>query len=149
MTRVLVCRVGCKPEVTDLEGDRTRGHYDGLRKVVGGMLTCVGLDDGVDVWCHDEGILLGLPLNRRIPTIAPEVPEGFEIIPLGDIEEMAEPGQPGEWRIHGDFVMARCSKSGNMTAVTEDDIAKYMKEFEEEDPVTEMVMAGMKALLDS
>ena len=124
--RVLVCRVGAAPVVEELAATN-EGHYlDAMQGIVGGLVTAVSLEGGVDLWCNDEGIVRGLPLNRVIPTVAPKIPPGFEdaaIIMLGD--DLARPGEPGEWRIYGDFFLARSTPDGEIAPVTDGDIARY------------------------
>jgi hypothetical protein len=93
---------------------------------VGGTVTCVRLDDGVDLWCNDDALFLGLALNRRIPAVAPELPPGFEdaeVLWLG--EGLARPGEPGEWRIHGDFLLARSDARGNLADLTDADVERW------------------------
>jgi hypothetical protein len=124
--RVLVCRVGAAPVVEELTASKDGHHLAAMQRVVGGLVTSIPLGDGVDLWCNDEGLLRGLPLNRVIPTIAPALPPGFEdafIIRLGD--DLAMPGEPGEWRIYGDFFLARADEDGRLMGVTDADIARY------------------------
>jgi hypothetical protein len=42
---------------------------------------------------------------------------------LGD--DLARPGERGDWRIYGDFFLARSTPDGEIASVTDDDIAKY------------------------
>jgi hypothetical protein len=124
--RVLVCRVGQAPVVEELTAGEEGHHLDAMQAIVGGLVTVISLEQGIDLWCNDEGILRGFPLNRVIPTVAPKLPPGFEnafLIMRGD--DLAHPGEPGEWRIYGDFFLARSTPDGEIASVTDDDIAKY------------------------
>jgi len=126
--RVLVCRVGAAPVVEELTASNDGDYLAAMQRVVGGLVTSIPLGDGVDLWCNEEGLLRGLPLNRVIPTIAPALPPGFEdafVIWLGD--DLARPGEPGEWRIYGDFFLARSTPSGGLKSVSDADIASYQK----------------------
>lgn len=122
--RVLVCRVGQAPVVEAIH--QTNASYlDALQSIVGGYVTAVALEDGVDLWCNDDAHALGLELNRVIPTVAPPVPAGFEDafrIEMGD--DLAEPGELAEWRIYGDCLIAR-SEDGELQSLTDEDIARY------------------------
>lgn len=43
------------------------GSLESLQKIVGGIIEAVySYDDPIALLCHDEGKLIGLPLNRRI-----------------------------------------------------------------------------------
>jgi hypothetical protein len=44
-------------------GDTHNGQYDSIRDAVGGILQCVVLGNGLFMWLHDEGKLIGLPVN--------------------------------------------------------------------------------------
>ena len=124
--RVLVCRAGAAPIVERLVANDAGQFLDAMQAVVGGLVTVISLEDGVDLWCNDEGRLRGLPLNLVIPTTAPALPLGFEdafVIRLGD--DLAPPAEPGEWRIYGDCFLARTTRDGQLADVTDDDIARY------------------------
>jgi hypothetical protein len=126
--RVLVCRVGAAPVVEVLASNEQGQHIDAMQALVGGFVTVISLEDGVELWCNDDAILLGLPLNRVISAIAPPIPSGFEnavIIRLGN--DLALPGEPGEWRIYGDFFLARSTTDGQLADVTDADVAQYLQ----------------------
>lgn len=128
--RVLVCQVGLAPEIQFLKADRSGSCLKAMQDIVGGLITSIELEQGIDLWCNDEGELLELPLNRVIPTIAPPLPEGFEnctIIRLG--VDLAEPGQAAEWRIRGTFFLARCNEDGETVGLTDADVTRYMALF--------------------
>jgi len=122
--RVLVCRVGAAPVVEALVQDEPGSHLAAMQAIVGGLVTVIGLEDGLDLWCNDERA--SLPLNRVIPARAPAIPAGFEdaeIIVLAD--DLARPGELGEWRIHGDFFLARVTDEGEVAGVSDEAIARY------------------------
>lgn len=140
--RVIVLRVDketgiAQPPVVetlavDPDGD---GHLAAMQKIVGGLVECVGGFDGrgTDLWCNEEGLLLDLPFNRVIPAPAtPEPPSGvFDFVIYGDSEDgrLARPGEPGEWRIRGDFFISRVTPDGELASVTDDDVAHYLDLF--------------------
>ncbi len=122
-TMVLVCRCGAVPERDAIP---RKDGLDAMQAIVGGLVTCVSLDDGVDVWCNDEALCLGMPLNRRIPAAARQCPPGWEDVPVIHASEgLADYGEAGEWRIHGDFFMSRTDDAGELAPLTEEDVAKY------------------------
>jgi len=122
--RVLVCRVGAAPVAEALVPDERGNYLAAMQSIVGGLVTVIGLEDGLDLWCNDQGAKL--PLNRVIPARAPAIPAGFEdaaIIMLAD--DLARPGEMGEWRIRGDFFLARATDDGDAADVSDEDIARY------------------------
>lgn len=44
-------------------GETGDEQYESIRDTVGGILQCVPLGNGLFMWCHDEGKLIGLPVN--------------------------------------------------------------------------------------
>lgn len=141
---VLHCQVGRRPRVIELTGGLPQ-----MQAMVGGLVDCVELDSGLDVWFNDEGLLLGLPLNRSFPTIVKAPPPGpwdFVSI-LGDDDDRLKPGEVGEWRIHGDLFIARNDGRGNLTALTNDDIVMLTIILADEDPVAAAAMDAMRSLL--
>lgn len=58
MITVIGKRVGARPEVIELEN-----KYEAIRDYIGGIITAVGITEQVAMYCHDEGLLEGLPLN--------------------------------------------------------------------------------------
>lgn len=124
--RALLVPVGGAPREAVLPADPDGGHLEALQAAVGGTVDCVRLPDGFDLWCNDDAEWLGLPLNRRVPGVAPEVPPGFEDLePLVLVERLCRPGEAGEWRIHGDFVLARHDGRGGMADLTDRDVERW------------------------
>lgn len=131
MIRVIVCRVGRLPVLEVLVPDRS-GHLSAMQAIVGGCVSVVTLDDGLDCWFNDDGG--DLPLNRCFPTTGRSIPPGFEDAFVIDMTDggRPDPGEPAEWRICGDFFLAR-SNDGETTSVTDEDFARYLKRFDDED----------------
>lgn len=121
MTRVIVCRVGRLPVMEELAQDERGGHLSAMQRIVGGLVDCVALPDGCDLWCNDEGRLLELPLNRMIDV-----------------------GSHGV-KIHGDFIIARVSRNGDTTSATDEDFRRYLELFEREDTMAAQWMAHSDA----
>lgn len=117
---VLVSEVGRRPHVREM----TRGLEE-MQYLVGGYVDRVEVAPGVDCWFNDEGLLLGLPLNRRIPAY----------------------DQPGEWRIHGDLFLARHDGRGNTVSLTLDDIRRWRPLLSAEDPAAATEMDLMRMVL--
>lgn len=132
--RILVFRVGQAPIPDWLRPDDKGGHLDAMQKLVGGFVECTTLDDGIDCWSNEDGIALGLLPNRTFPTTGRGVPAGFEGAFVIDATDGGRPdlGAPAEWRILGDFFLAR-SHDGELADLTEEDIARYTKRFADED----------------
>ena len=142
--RVLVCRVGKRPVVEELVQLRDGGNLKSMQAIVGGLLTCVDLGDGLDLWCNDDSLALGHPLNRVIPALAPIPPPGFDLIYMGEPETFARPGELGEWRIHGDFFIARQDGDGGVASVTDVDVSEWCRVFSDEDPDAAEVMMALR-----
>lgn len=121
MTRVIVCRVGRLPVMEELERDPRGGHLSAMQKIVGGLIDCVSIEEGVDLWCNDEFAVLGLPFNRAID------------FALSRVE------------ICGDFLIARVDEEGDVVSATEDDFARYLELFDEEDVVAAQAMNEIRA----
>lgn len=149
--KVIVCRVGRAAVVEELQPnpDLNGGHLCAMQKIVGGLIQCVTLDDGIDLWCNEEGMLLELPLNRcfaAAPRGEPGIPVDFVIYASDDL---ARPHEPGEWRIQGDFFLCRSNRHGELAPPTDADIAKYTRLFESEDIAAAKRMNDMRAKLVS
>jgi hypothetical protein len=110
-----------EPCVEYLSADAKGSYLAAMQQIVGGVLECIGLGDGLDIWCNDEALCLGLSLNREIPAFAPSVPPGFQVMPMS--EGLARPGELGVFRIHGNFFFARADDEGDVTSVSDEDIA--------------------------
>ena len=62
MIKILVCKAGQKAEVQEMEHSLAN-----MQKLVGGLIECIRIAPGVDLWCNEEGKINGLPLNLRSP----------------------------------------------------------------------------------
>jgi hypothetical protein len=100
-----------------------------MKELVGGWLECIRLDppqhdeDGLDCWLNESGMIDGLPLNWVIPAAPRIAPPGFENAVVIKVDpELADYGQPGEWRLHGDFFFARNDGEGEIASVTDADV---------------------------
>lgn len=99
---VVMVEPGERPRVTTLKND-----LDALQKAVSigadyqGLIELIGLEDGVDLLCNEEGKLLGLELNRSI---------GHDVIA-------------------GVFYVVGADGHGNLTSLSEAQQKKYIKMF--------------------
>ncbi len=66
--RVLVCRVEQEPVAEEVAPG-----FESLQKIVGGYLEYICIEEGIDLWCNEEGRILNLPLNRRFAARTPGV----------------------------------------------------------------------------
>jgi hypothetical protein len=120
--RVLVCRVGHEPRLEDAATDLAS-----LQALVGGYLECVGLGDGVDLWCNESGRIDGLPFNREVPGRSPWVPEeDWDLIIRVD-DDLAPPGAMGVHLVHGDFFLATASEDGELASLGDVEAAHYLE----------------------
>ena len=61
------------PKIVDFEMGES---YNLIQSTVGGHFDCISINSlGADVWIHDEGKLIGLPVNFKVG-----VNEGFDDI---------------------------------------------------------------------
>lgn len=97
--RVMHVRVGEAPKIV-----RIAHSVEEMQRLVGGLLDCVALSDGVDIWCNDEALLVSEPKANRF---------------------VEETGQ----EIFGDFFLARRNEEGETLSLTDSDISKYAQIF--------------------
>lgn len=154
--RIIVCRVGRLPVAEVIAADERGSFLSEMQRIVGGYVDRVALDDGLDCWFHDEGLLLGLPLNRIIPC-APRPPSpllealgGTDVVIYhgGPPESFAKPGEPGEWRIYGDMFLSRIDddEEGDLASVTDDDVARYVAMWDREDVAAAKHMNDLRTI---
>ena len=99
---VVMVEPGERPKVTTLKND-----LDALQKAVSigadyqGLIELIGLEDGVDLLCNEEGKLIGLELNRSI---------GHDVIA-------------------GVFYVVGADRCGNLTSLSEAQQKKYIEMF--------------------
>lgn len=60
MTKALLIKTDGQHRAVELPDERS---YEILRDLIGGTLDCVRNDKGVVGYLHDEGLLIGLPIN--------------------------------------------------------------------------------------
>lgn len=64
MRSALVIKTDGKIHGIDL-GTDSEEEYQALSKAIGGLIQSVPLaDSGMQLWCHEEGKLIGLPYNK-------------------------------------------------------------------------------------
>jgi hypothetical protein len=84
---------------------------DVLRDVIGGRFDCISLPEmGIDIWVHDEGLLLGLDRNR-----------------FAEILWETEHEESGTAYIVGPIVLTGLpDEEGNVTSISEEFIEKVI-----------------------
>lgn len=127
--RVLVCRVGRLPVV------ETIADFAAAQEIVGGYVKHIELDDGVDLWCNEDAIGLELPLNRVFAAAPRPAPMLFgEPAPIIYADPgLAQPGEPGEWRILGNFFLSRSDDEGDIADLDDASVKLYTALFDFED----------------
>lgn len=124
MINAIVVRVGETPVVKEIET-----NYETMRDLVGGMVQCVRLYDDVVMWCNEEG-LYRCEFNRNVPDRAKNN-EWAELLGIVEVRPagLAEPGEMGHHRVHGDFFLTRMDEDGEMVSVNAGDVDKYFSIF--------------------
>lgn len=118
--RVLLCQVGQNPVSHEMETDMHE-----LQKMVGGYVERARLEPNVYLWRNEEGLLQKLPLNVLIPAVAPRLHYFAPDFIFYLDKDLASPGEPGVYHIHGDFLIAREDADGEFTSLTDQDIQRY------------------------
>lgn len=85
--------------VTQIEVDHS---LESMQRLVGGFIECIQLQDGIDLWCNEEGQLLDLPLIQDLVS--------------GRV-------------IAGDYFFARHDSEGNTISLTDEDCALILSKF--------------------
>ncbi len=113
-----------------------------MQAIVGGLIECVPLcEPGLELWCNEEGMYNGLPLNRTFRAEPQRPPPGFEdAIIIKSDPDLADYGQPGVWRILGDFFLSRTDEEGALAPATDADMTWAMERFDGEDIEAAKVM---------
>ncbi len=123
--RVVVCGVGKMPRVEFI-----MPGLEPLQEIIGGYVECVALNEGIDLWCDEEGMLKALPFNREIKQRAKELrfrPD-FVVEARGPNDpEFAKPGEMGVHRIHGTFLFARTDTDGSLVGLVDEDLTTITK----------------------
>ena len=79
MTRVILYRVGVKPQVISILQDADGSHPAALQQTLGGPVSYVPLHGGIQFCCNRGGLLFGLALARRALALSLAEPSRFEI----------------------------------------------------------------------
>ena len=124
MIRVILYRLGVKPQVISVSPDGDGNHLTALQQTLGGPVACVPLHDGIQLCCNRGGLLFGLALARRALALSLAEPSRFEVRLRFENSEL-DLG-PKEWPANGDFLLARVGAGGELVDLTEDDIRLWM-----------------------
>lgn len=99
--RIIVCETGKKPTVAALEHS-----LENMQKFVGGLLECVSLAPGIDLWCNEEGRVHGFPPNRIVKA------------DFGHVD------------ICGDFFIAASDEEGETKGLTDKEALYWLRQME-------------------
>jgi hypothetical protein len=122
--RVILYRVGGKPEVISVSPDADGRHLTALQQLLGGPVACIPWHDSIQLYCNRGGLLFGLALARRALVLSLAQPSLFEI--KLHFQNSERDLGPKEWPANGDFLLARVDASGELVDLTEDDIRLWM-----------------------
>ena len=103
--RILIVDPGSEPYPAEI-GD----SLEAMQSVVGGLIDAVyPFEERIALICNDEGCLLNLPTNR--PLVNPETGEIYDVV-------------------QGTFFLCGAPESSeHFTSLTEEELAKFSKEF--------------------
>ncbi len=122
--KCIVCCIGKSAEIRELSEPWLLA-----KEVMGGsaMIQIIKLDDGVEVYCDEDGIMKGLQFNRALLAHAKGIdPTKVDFI-VKMSEHAADPGELGIHRIRGNFVLTRNNPStGKPKSLTGDELAFYL-----------------------
>ncbi len=97
--RIVAIRVAQHPCIAEMDTG-----LSAMQEFVGGLITCVSLGRGIDLWANDEGLYTCAP-NRYVTAY-----NGFQ--------------QP----IHGNMFIARSNVEGETVGLTEEQAQKWLRE---------------------
>ena len=97
--------------------------YQTLSDAVGGMIECVGLKDA-DVWCNENGIAEGLPLNMIASAIYSDAFNSSNAI-LGNV-----------------IITGSCDDEGETLGLTDEQVA-YWLDYDKKVIPTAYLLSGM------
>lgn len=120
---ILMCRVGQQPEMDFLKPDSKGSYLEAMQQIVGGDVRLLQLEHNVALYFKENGE--DLPLNRILPGVGPPR-EDFNFVVDRTAGRGARPGEPGEWRLHGDLFVSR-TRNGRPVHLTSADLSKYQK----------------------
>ena len=98
MPRIIVCKPGQEPEIVKTDLDLKT-----MQEIVAGMIQCVPMGAGVDLFMNEEGRMRHLPFNRNVP------------------DRMGQ-----EWDILGNLFLASCDANGNTIGLTDEQIEEWL-----------------------
>lgn len=124
MSRVILCRVGKRPHVTQLSADPDGRRVAALEEALGGPVACLALDNGIQLWGSRDGLVFGLALTRRVLAMSLVEPGRVEITLQFEGSDLGF--AVGEWPANGDFLVARSTADGGVADLTESDIRQWM-----------------------
>ena len=94
--KIITKKVGYAEEVREIE----TLELEDMQKMVGGLIECFHVGNGVDMWLNDEGKLLSLPVNIAIGSAEREILD----------------------TIHGDVFFASGNDEGETIGLTDEQI---------------------------
>jgi hypothetical protein len=123
MIRVILCKVGEKPRVVELDADPV-GYMRTLEELLGTPIACLGLQDGIQLCCDRDALIFGLALARRALEMSLTEPAQREIRLRfdGSASDLA----PDQWPVSADFILARVVDFGELVDMTEADLKHWV-----------------------
>lgn len=103
--KIIFKKVGCPTEVREFD----KLELADMQNMVGGLIECFHVGNGVDMWLNDEGKLLPLPINLAIGSQDKEILD----------------------TIHGDVFFASGNGEGDTVGLSEEQINWVNKQFDE------------------
>ena len=62
--KIVVSEPGKAPEIKEIDSD-----LSSMQEVVGGYVECISVNNNIDIWVNEEGLLMDLPFNRYIGSV--------------------------------------------------------------------------------
>ena len=122
MPVIIVCEPAIPAYVDDVESP-----WDKAKKLTDdATIQVVCLDDGVAVYCDEDGVAKNLAINRYLPATMPEIPDGMVVID-GTNGNHPEPGEIGVHEIRGPFILTREIGEDGWEDLSENDVARYLE----------------------
>lgn len=112
--RALIIRHGEIPVAQDIDNT-----LPAFQKVVGGHVEVVDLGAGLALWCNENAIAEGLPVNRGVAARDVVAENRFAPAQLKE----APPAEERILWIRGDFFVTRADADGDAHSVTDADVA--------------------------
>jgi hypothetical protein len=117
--RVAVYRVGQKPVVEEMPDT-----LEGMQAIVGGYIEAVFFPPtALVLYCDEEGLIKGKPLNRLVAGRIPNIDRSkYDWIMAPATQDIVLAGVMGYHKIHGDFFFCRCNRDGDNESLTKADL---------------------------